>query len=955
MLICTIYLLQQMDGVSIFKELVELACTVKNLIAQDNENRKNANELYGKFLELEKRITCYRKSAKESLEETTLDDIIKAIDGDLQAVKSMLDDICKQLGKTGKFLSFRKLSPVMNATTIGDSLNGVLTRTIDINSRLENWGVTVPEVSLLKLHSTMLERLTDVCEDIKEMISSDDSAGKKGQRIMADCVATCKARVNSDVFADTTADDELDVASSSNQHPHETGLPSLVDVIEDHDINIMTELPSAAKHIMAKITKPDTYKESSKALLQELSKMWTGWQIDGENISFLKNKYNWNIELGRGTFGIVYDAMLLMKTGKKINVAAKSIPFDSEKVPIVLREVFLHLMVQHHAVVELYGMFYPDEEDGHALILTERMWCSLDKALHSKKSFHISNVLRDVAAGISHLHDHGVVHRDIKPGNILLSDDGMNAKLSDFGCSRRRLENSLTNSNSKDTGAFGAPLYMPPEIGLYRRNRTTRSWDTWSFGIVMCEVLCVDGLSAYKYGENDDKLKLARNWASSIENDHYRAIAMWCLRGTPSERPRMNLVYLHLNGTFPIEEVPFRSDCQLQRNREIISQGKRESVEVSSIDAGEEIRTTSTDKYANRYDQFPSSLKSSSSAKTQKRTQKLAAGSVMPIVMKNGTAPLAHTANRTEENKNGDSAIGTMDMSKHMQEGWQEIDPNSTMELIYTHEPTLNMRLTPGSSKAVRAQDDRDNALSDCQNESQAVGSNRVTVKFSEVIVFEEKNWGRFQEVSNRWHSGKTILNFENKTDIDFEAYKVIDGGCLRKVWDIARMENSQVVKPKSEGGVTMIVKEKTSKLMRLLFTVTSAHGRSILISNSGISFKGTLNTNWLVSDNIVWPLSSAGIGRGVNVTIYNEFWYGLDKKRALRVNKLDEEGREQHLIERVEFRSVWTTTTTTGSVLVFRSGYGYLLCAVTIPDVPDFTINFSDNSDFINPPSANK
>ncbi|MEO7331557.1 MAG: serine/threonine-protein kinase [Minicystis sp.] len=111
-------------------------------------------------------------------------------------------------------------------------------------------------------------------------------------------------------------------------------------------------------------------------------------------------------------------------------------------------------------------------------------------------------ILRQVARGLRALHEAGVVHRDLKPGNVLLDDHG-NAKVSDFGIARfgRVAEDEidpggLTGDASPPrargltgTGAWmGTPLYMAPEAARGGRDLETPA-DVFAFGILAFEML----------------------------------------------------------------------------------------------------------------------------------------------------------------------------------------------------------------------------------------------------------------------------------------------------------------------------------------------------------------------------------------------------------------------------------------------------------------------------------
>jgi len=83
--------------------------------------------------------------------------------------------------------------------------------------------------------------------------------------------------------------------------------------------------------------------------------------------------------------------------------------------------------------------------------------------------------------GLRYLFDHNIIHRDIKPLNILLTNNKKILKIADFGFAKRKIENSLYDT------ICGSPLYMAPEI--VSRQLYNEQTDLWSVGIILYEML----------------------------------------------------------------------------------------------------------------------------------------------------------------------------------------------------------------------------------------------------------------------------------------------------------------------------------------------------------------------------------------------------------------------------------------------------------------------------------
>ena len=202
----------------------------------------------------------------------------------------------------------------------------------------------------------------------------------------------------------------------------------------------------------------------------------------------LNSNYELDRELGRGGMGIVYRAR---DRRLKRMVAVKLLPpelgFRREIRSRFLREAETAAQLSHPHIVPIYTV---DERDGLVYFV---MACvdgvTLGKRLAEEGRLPIPEarrILHEVADALAYAHARGVIHRDIKPDNILLGEHGA-AMVTDFGIARAVQEEN--DSRLTATGvAIGTPAYMSPEQAAGDREIDGRS-DLYSLGIVGYQML----------------------------------------------------------------------------------------------------------------------------------------------------------------------------------------------------------------------------------------------------------------------------------------------------------------------------------------------------------------------------------------------------------------------------------------------------------------------------------
>ena len=187
-------------------------------------------------------------------------------------------------------------------------------------------------------------------------------------------------------------------------------------------------------------------------------------------------------EIGRGGSAVVYRGTDL-KLGRQvaIKVLPPELAYNESVRTRFIREAQTAAGLSHPNIVPIYSV---DESDGivyfvMGLVVGQSVAAHLARE-HTWPVDRTERVLREVADALAYAHSRGVVHRDVKPDNILIERDTGRALVSDFGIARASEgETRLTLTGV----AVGTPAYMSPEQALGERELDGRS-DVYSLGIV---------------------------------------------------------------------------------------------------------------------------------------------------------------------------------------------------------------------------------------------------------------------------------------------------------------------------------------------------------------------------------------------------------------------------------------------------------------------------------------
>ena len=207
-------------------------------------------------------------------------------------------------------------------------------------------------------------------------------------------------------------------------------------------------------------------------------------------------------ELGRGTTGTVYlchDSFLGKDVALKLYNVDENVPEAEARTrrKLFFNEAYLVGKLNHPNVLPIYDA---GEDGAHCYVVMEYMrgaqpltvFCRNETLLPVRK---VVEVIFKCAKALDYAHRNGLIHRDIKPGNIMFTPDG-DVRIVDFGVAQM-----AGNEEQQIKGLVGSPSYMAPE--QMRHAPATVQTDLYSLGVVMYELLT--GKRPY-YGENLSKL-----------------------------------------------------------------------------------------------------------------------------------------------------------------------------------------------------------------------------------------------------------------------------------------------------------------------------------------------------------------------------------------------------------------------------------------------------------------
>uniref|UniRef100_A0A8C8DL80 non-specific serine/threonine protein kinase n=1 Tax=Oryzias sinensis TaxID=183150 RepID=A0A8C8DL80_9TELE len=238
-------------------------------------------------------------------------------------------------------------------------------------------------------------------------------------------------------------------------------------------------------------------------------------------------------EIGHGSFGAVYFAWDVRTNEvvaiKKMSYSGKQ---SNEKWQDIIKEVKFLQRIRHPNSIEYKGCYLREHT---AWLVMEYCLGSASDLLevHKKplQEVEIAAITHGALQGLAYLHSHNMIHRDVKAGNILLTEPGQ-VKLADFGSA----------SIASPANSFvGTPYWMAPEVILAMdEGQYDGKVDVWSLGITCIELaerkpplFNMNAMSAlYHIAQNESPTLQSSDWS-----DYFRNFVDSCLQKIPQDRP----------------------------------------------------------------------------------------------------------------------------------------------------------------------------------------------------------------------------------------------------------------------------------------------------------------------------------------------------------------------------------------------------------------------------------
>ncbi|RNF09937.1 putative protein kinase [Trypanosoma conorhini] len=248
---------------------------------------------------------------------------------------------------------------------------------------------------------------------------------------------------------------------------------------------------------------------------------------------------------------------------------AKIIPKNNQRVENDIRvEISILRRLRHRNIVQLVEIL--ESPNNYYIILEPVLGGDVCNLISSQDGALAEEVVAglffQLLAGVRACHQNGVAHRDLKPDNLLLTEDNV-LKISDFGLSRLHKQSNFHAEIDEYAHTLtGTLAYVAPEV--FGRTYDAFKADIWSMGCILYALLT----SCFPFGytadarELEERIKMGRicTMPESV-SEEARKLTLWLMSRRPEDRPSLDQVALH---PFLKSHIPMKHVLALTRNKQ---------------------------------------------------------------------------------------------------------------------------------------------------------------------------------------------------------------------------------------------------------------------------------------------------------------------------------------------------------------------------------------------------
>jgi eukaryotic-like serine/threonine-protein kinase len=255
-------------------------------------------------------------------------------------------------------------------------------------------------------------------------------------------------------------------------------------------------------------------------------------------------RYRIDRRLGAGGMSTVFLATdAVLERAVAIKLLAEHLAEDDDFVARFRREALSAARLQHPNVVQVFDSGQDPDSGRHYIVMEYVDGPSAADLLREHKLLEVAQtvrIVRDACHGLDYAHRAGVIHRDVKPGNLLLSDETGITKLADFGIAKAAEQTRITQVGS----VLGTAAYLSPEQA--RGEEAGPASDTYSLGV--CAYQFLTGRLPHEYGsltelalkQQQESVRPITDLRPEVPRELDEAIRL-CLEREPGSRYRSTL------------------------------------------------------------------------------------------------------------------------------------------------------------------------------------------------------------------------------------------------------------------------------------------------------------------------------------------------------------------------------------------------------------------------------